>query len=64
MMRGILLLIVILLKEGDILTNVIFSRDVMIAIETIAYELKRMNDLKEKEMKLKENVVSKDEDGD
>lgn len=33
------------------MSNVIFTRDIQTAILTIAEELKRMNDLKEKELK-------------
>lgn len=33
------------------MSNVIFTRDIQTAIITIAHELKRMNDLKEKELK-------------
>ena len=35
------------------MSNVIFTREFMNAVNEIAFELKRMNDLKEKEMELK-----------
>lgn len=39
------------------MSTVLFTRDFMGAIMDISYELKRMNDLKEMELKQKYNVV-------
>lgn len=37
--------------------NVIFNREITDAIGVICYELKRMNDLREKEIELKEKEL-------
>lgn len=41
------------------MTNIIFTRDIHDSISTIAYELRRMNELKEKELKLQQTFYEK-----
>lgn len=48
-----IVLLKVVLLSGDCMGAVFFTREVTDAMVQIAYELKRMNDLKEKELKLK-----------